>query len=468
MISVAAARGNACGRNSGNTASKFTTWRGRLAPGLGRTKFDLPARHDGSLTRRTALTAQGALDAHQRTWCSVVALTGPAVIASVAYIDPGNIATNIEAGAHYGYDLLWVVAFANALAIFIQCLSAKLGIVTGHNLAELSRAYFPPPAVWTMWIVSELVAMATDLAEFLGAAIGFSLMLGAPLLAGMAVTAVAAYVILGLERRGFRPLELVIAGLIAVVGFSYLAELILAPPVWGATAYHLLIPALPDRGATLLAIAIIGATVMPHAIYLHSGLTQRRLVLRSNEQRRKLVHFSNREVVVALGVTGAINLAMVAMAATVFHDGTHNRVAGIEQAYRTLIPLLGGGAGAIFMLALIGSGLSSSVVGTMAGQIVMQGFVGFRIPLWFRRGLTTLPAFLVAAFGLNAMHMLILSQIVLSLGLPIPLISLWLLTGDKQLMGRFANSRFVNVVAIVAISLVLVLNATLLVQCFRP
>ena len=467
MISAAGAWSNPCSRSARNTATKLKTWRTSPTPGLKSTRFDLPAHCNESLTRRTAVVAERALDAQRTTWRSVVALTGPAVIASVAYIDPGNIATNIEAGAHYGYDLLWVVAFANLLAIFIQCLSAKLGIVTGHNLAELSRACFPQPAVWIMWIASELVAMATDLAEFLGAAIGFSLMLGAPLIIGMTITGVAAYLILGLERRGFRPLELVIAGLIAVVGFSYMAELLIAPTVWRATVYHLLIPTLPDRGATLLAIAIIGATVMPHTIYLHSGLTQSRLALHSDEQRRKLVRFSNREVLVALGIAGVINLAMVTMAAAVFHDGAHDQVAGIEQAYRTLIPLLGGGAAAIFMLALIGSGLSSSVVGTMAGQMVMQGFVGFGIPLWFRRGLTMLPAFLVATFGFDATHMLILSQIVLSLGLPIPMISLWLLTSDKRLMGPFANTRFVNVLAIVAISLVLVLNATLLFQCFR-
>ncbi|MBV8775278.1 MAG: Nramp family divalent metal transporter [Deltaproteobacteria bacterium] len=410
------------------------------------------------------MVAERALGTGQTSWRATLALTGPAVVASVAYIDPGNIAINVAAGSHYGYDLLWVVLLANAIAIFVQCLAAKLGIVTGQNLAELSRVYFPRPLAWAMWVCSELVAMATDLAEFTGAAIGFALLLHTSLLAGMVITGCVTCIILALESRGFRPMELAIGGLVAGVALSFLAELLIAPPVWWVAAYHLAIPALPDKGATILAIAIVGATVMPHALYVHSGLTQNRLALHDDQQRLRLLCFSNREVLFALGVASIINLAMVAMAAAVFHDGVHNNLASIEQAYRTLISLLGGGAAVIFMLALIGSGVSSSVVGTMAGQIVMQGFVGFHLPIWLRRAITALPAFVIVSIGMNATHALILSQIVLSLGLPIPMISLLLLTANEKLMGSFANSRFVNTIGAGALVLILALNATLLLQ----
>src|SRR5216684_3125675 len=354
-----------------------------------------------TLTDRAILAGSEALAGRRRGLRSLLPFAGPAVIASVAYMDPGNFATNIQAGAKYNYNLLWVVVVANIIAMIFQALSAKLGIVTGRNLAELCREQFPRPIVWGMWVGSEIAAMATDLAEFLGGAIGLSLLLGIPLLVGMVITGIATYAILTLQRGGFRPIELLIGGLVGVIGASYLVELFIAPLDWSAAAFHAVVPRLDDGEAVLLAVGIVGATVMPHAIYLHSGLTQDRVLPRTNGERRRLLQFSNREVVLALGLAGLVNLGMVAMAAAVFHDGVHDSVASIETAYHTLIPLMGIGAAAVFMTSLIASGLSSAAVGTMAGQVVMQGFVRFSIPVWVRRVVTMIPAVLVAWIGLN-------------------------------------------------------------------
>ncbi len=321
---------------------------------------------------RNALAGRGGLR-------STLLFAGPAVVASIAYMDPGNFATNIQAGAKYGYGLLWVVVLANLIAVLFQSLSAKLGIVTGHNLAELCRAHFPRPVVLAMWVASEIAAMATDLAEFLGGAIGLSLLFGLPLLYGMVVTGIVTYAILLAERRGFRPLELIIGGLVGVIAASYLVELFIAPVDWGAVALHSVLPQLDDAEAATIAVGIVGATVMPHAIYLHSGLTQRRTVVDNDQDRSTLVRFSNRECIVALALAGLVNMAMVVMASGAFHAG-HPDVAEIETAYRTLTPLLGAGAAGLFLISLIASGVSSSVVGTMAGQVIMQGFVGWQDP----------------------------------------------------------------------------------------
>jgi manganese transport protein len=417
-----------------------------------------------SLTERTVRSGRSALAGESRGVMAALQFLGPALIVSIAYMDPGNFATNIQAGAIYGYDLLWVVVIANVIAMLFQALSAKLGIVTGRNLAEHCRDQFPLPVVWAMWIVSEIAAMATDLAEFLGGAIGLAMLFGMPLLLGMVITGVATYAVLMLERRGFRPIELLIGALVGVIGVSYCIELLIAPPDWGAAAFHSVVPRLDDANAVLLSVGIVGATVMPHAIYLHSGLTQRRIVPQNDGERRKLVRYSNREVVAALGVAGLINMAMVAMAAAVFHDGIHNGVAEIETAYRTLIPLLGAGAALVFLTALIASGLSSSAVGTMAGQLIMQGFLGFRIPIWVRRLVTMVPSFVVVALGVNATEALIISQVVLSLALPVPMIALLKLTRRADIMGHFANGRLVSAVVTVATGIVLLLNGFLIVQ----
>ena len=413
-----------------------------------------------TLTDRTALEISAVLAGHGRgPWRNALLFAGPAVIASIAYMDPGNFATNIQAGSKYGYSLLWVVLLANALAMLFQSLSAKLGIVTGRNLAQLCRTRFPAPLVWTMWGISEIAAMATDLAEFLGGAIGL------PLLAGMLITGVVTYGILSLDRRGFRPLELIIGGFITIIAISYLVETLIAPVAWGAVAVGSVLPKLPDAEALTIAVAIIGATVMPHAIYLHSGLTQNRAMVRNDADRRMLLRFSNREVVIALSLAGLINMAMVIMAASAFHEG-HSDVAEIETAYHTLAPLLGGAAAGVFLMSLIASGISSSVVGTMAGQMIMQGFVGFRIPIWMRRLITMVPAFIVVAMGVDATEALVVSQVVLSIALPFPLVALVVFTRDKKLMGQFANTNLMQIGALIGTVAIVALNGVLLAQTF--
>ena len=416
------------------------------------------------VSARTEAALHEALAGRRRGLRAMLPAAGPAVVASIAYMDPGNYATNIQAGAQYGYSLLWVVVVANLVAMLFQALAAKLGLVTGRNLAELSRELFPRPAVIFMWLVSEVAAAATDLAELLGAAIGLSLLLHLPLLAAMAIAGAATWALLGLERFGFRPIEIAIALLIGVIAVSYLAELVIAPPDWGAVLHHSVVPELPDAAAVLLACGIVGATVMPHAIFLHSGLTQARVQVAGPVQRRRLLTFSNREVVLALGVAGLVNMAMLAMAAKVFHATGHSDVVEIGTAYHTLMPLLGAGAAGLFMVSLLASGISSSVVGTLAGQMIMQGFLGFRIPLWLRRLLTMLPAFVVVALGVNATEALVVSQVVLSFALPVPVIALIMLTGRRGLMGDFANGRLTQAAAIVASAVVLTLNVLLIAQ----
>jgi manganese transport protein len=426
----------------------------------------LPVAGGGSpaaLSARTVAAARSALAGRATGWKYVAAFVGPAVVASIAYMDPGNFATNIEAGSHYGYALLWVVVLANLVAMLFQALSAKLGIVTGRNLAELCRDLLPPPLVWTMWIVSEIAAMATDLAEFLGGAIGLSLLLHLPLPIGMAATAVAVYALLGLQRFGFRPLELVIGGLVATIGISYLAEVLIAPVDWRAAGWGAVVPRLDGTEALVLAVGIIGATVMPHALYLHSGLTQARILPRTDAERQRLVRASNTEVGAALGVAGLVNIAMVLMAAAAFHAG-HSDVGDIAAAYRSLAPLLGAAASGAFLIALLASGVSSSVVGTMAGQMIMQGFVGFHIPLWLRRLVTMLPAVIVVACGADPMRALVLSQVVLSVALPFPMIALVWVTGRSDLMGRFVNRRATQMAAVGGTTIVLLLNLFLIAE----
>jgi manganese transport protein len=422
-----------------------------------------PIARPGSLSEQTVATARQVLSGQRVGRRAALAFVGPAVVASIAYVDPGNFATNIQAGAKYGYGLLWVVLLANVIAMLFQALSAKLGIVTGKNLAEMCRDHFPRPVVLAMWIVSEIAAMATDLAEFLGGAIGLSLLFHMPLIAGMAVTAVVTYGLLMFEGYGFRPLELIIGSIVGIICLCYLAEMFIAPVDWGAAAYHTVVPQIADAGALLLAVGIIGATVMPHAIYLHSGLMQARVPARNDAERRKVLRFSNKEVIIALAVAGLVNMAMVMMASSAFHAG-HPEVAEIETAYHTLTPLLGAGAAGIFLISLIASGVSASTVGTMAGQMIMQGFVQFRIPIWLRRLVTMVPAFVVVALGANTTNALVISQVVLSIALPLPMIALIVFTGRRDIMGAFTNSRLTAALAIAGTAAVLALNVVLIVQ----
>jgi manganese transport protein len=419
----------------------------------------------GSLTERTVAAAQEVLAGQRGGVRAYVAFAGPAVIVSIAYIDPGNFATNIQAGAKYGYGLLWVVLLANLIAMLFQALSAKLGIVTGHNLAEMCRKEFSPPVVWAMWIVSEIAAMATDLAEFLGGAIGLSLLFQMPGLVGMIITGIVTYGILMFEGFGFRPIELIIGSMVSLIGLCYLVQMFIVPVDWPSALLHTFKPEIADAEALLLSVGIIGATVMPHAVYLHSGLLQARMPVRGDGERRRVLRFSNQEVIAALAVAGLINMAMVMMASGAFHAG-HSDVAEIETAYHTLTPLLGIGAAGVFLLSLIVSGVSASAVGTMAGQMIMQGFIGFRIPIWVRRLVTMIPAFVVVALGANATNALVISQVVLSIALPLPMISLLMFTKRTDIMGEFVNSRLTHIAALVGTAVVLLLNIFLILQTF--
>ena len=416
-------------------------------------------------TDQTREGMMAVLAGERKGWSSKLLFVGPAIIASVAYMDPGNYATNIQAGAGYGYKLLWVVLLANLIAMLFQALSARLGIVTGKNLAELCRDNFPRPVVWAMWFVSEIAAMATDLAEFLGGAIGLALLFNMPLIVGMAVTAIVTYGILLFERAGFRPMELIIGALVGVIGLCYLIETLIAPIAWGDAATGMLTPNLPDATALTISVGIIGATVMPHAIYLHSGLTQTRTVARNDGERRRLLKFSNIEVILALAVAGMVNMAMVMMAASAFHQG-HSEVAEIETAYHTLTPLLGAAAAGVFLISLIASGISSSVVGTMAGQMIMQGFLHFRVPMLLRRLVTMLPAFVVVAMGANATQALVLSQVILSIALPVPMVALIIFSARKDVMGDFTIGKAILFFALVGAIAVLGLNFVLLADAF--
>ncbi|SCB36018.1 Nramp family divalent metal transporter [Rhizobium multihospitium] len=418
-----------------------------------------------TLSERTDEQIREVLAGRRRGVRAMLLFAGPAMIASIAYMDPGNFATNIQAGSSYGYSLLWVVLMANLIAMLFQALSAKLGIVTGRNLAEVCHDQFSAPVRIAMWIVSEVAAMATDLAEFLGGAIGLSLLFQMPLLAGMAVTAIVTYGVLLFEGRGFRPMELIIGALVAVIGLCYVIEMFIAPVAWGQVGLGLVTPSMPDMTALTISVGIIGATVMPHAVYLHSGLTQHRAPARNDFERRKLVRFSNWECIIALAVAGAVNIAMVVMASAAFHAG-HPEVAEIETAYHMLTPLLGGAAAAVFLVSLMASGISSSAVGTMAGQMIMQGFVGFHIPIWVRRLVTMLPAFVVVLFGVNTTDALLYSQVVLSFALPVPMIALVMFTRNRAIMGDFANGRMTDIAAIVGTIVILCLNVVLLLQTF--
>ncbi|EMN1925944.1 Nramp family divalent metal transporter [Burkholderia ambifaria] len=410
--------------------------------------------------------ARAALEGRRTGIAALLPFVGPAVIASIGYMDPGNFATNIQAGAAYGYRLLWVVVAANAIAMLFQAMSAKLGIVTGRNLAELCRDHFPAPIVWSMWIASEIAAMATDLAEFLGGALAFALLCHLPLFAGMIATALATCAILALEKRGFRPLEAAIAALVGVIGACYLGELMIAPQDWHAAAFHLVVPQIPDRAALTIAVGIIGATIMPHTLYLHSGLTQDRIAPRDDTERRRLMRFSNREVVVALGLAGFVNLAMVMMAASAFHASAPG-MADIGDAYHTLIPVLGPAAGVLFLVALLTSGVSSSVVGTMAGQVVMQGFMRRRLSVWTRRAVTIAPAFAVVACGCDVTRAMVASQVVLSFVLPMPMIALLILSARNDVMGRYAMRMPLRIVAGTATVVIVGLNAYLVWAAFN-
>jgi manganese transport protein len=391
---------------------------------------------------------------------------GPAFVACVAYIDPGNFATNIQGGAEFGYMLLWVIVSSNLMAMLIQALSAKLGIASGRNLAELCRERFPRPVTLAMWVLMEVVAMATDLAEFLGAAVGFQLLFHIPLLAGALLTAITTFIILALEQRGFRSLEAVITALVGVIAVSYLVETILDRPAWGLVAYHAVVPMFSGKESVLLATGILGATVMPHVIFLHSALTQNRIPTTNARQLKQLFRFELIDVTIAMGLAGLVNAAMLIMAASTFFTQGLTHIASIEEAYRTLTPLLGSAASVVFAISLLASGLSSSAVGTMAGQVIMQGFIHRQIPIWIRRAVTMAPPIFVIALGLDPTRTLVISQVVLSFGLPFAIIPLVLFTRRADIMGPLVNRRITTIIASIVAALIVALNMYLLVQIF--
>ncbi|HEY6054761.1 MAG TPA: Nramp family divalent metal transporter [Gaiellaceae bacterium] len=391
---------------------------------------------------------------------------GPAFIASVAYIDPGNFATNIAGGSKYGYTLVWVIVASNLMAMLVQTLSAKLGIVTGRNLPEVCREQFSRRTSVLLWLQAEAIAMATDLAEFLGAAIGFHLLFGIGLFPAAVLTGITAFAILGLQRFGFRPFEAVITALVAVIGVCYLAETFMAKPPFLTVAKHAVVPQFAGSGSVLLAVGILGATVMPHVIYLHSALMQDRIVPDNEAEARRLFRYTRIDVVVAMTIAGLINVAMLVMAASTFFKSGLRDVESLEGAHRTLEPILGGASATLFALALLGSGLSSSAVGTMAGQVVMQGFIRRRIPIGVRRLVTMAPAFVAIGIGADPSRTLVISQVVLSFGIPFALIPLVVFTSRRSVMGGLVNHRGTTVAAAAVATLIVALNLLLLGQTF--
>jgi len=403
-------------------------------------------------------------EALHRTRFRFLPFLGPAFIACVAYIDPGNFATNVQAGSRFGYRLVWVIVAANLLAMLIQTLSAKLGIATGRNLAELCRERLPRRAVFALWLQAEAIAMATDLAEFLGAAVGIHLLLGIGLVPSAIAAGAASLAVLELHRYGVRLFEAVIASLVGVIGVCYLAELLFSHPNYRAVLHHAVVPAFGGSEAVLLSVGILGATVMPHVIYLHSALTQDRLVPETDDDARTLMRYTRFDVILAMTIAGAINVAMLVMAASTFFKAGLTHVATLEGAHRTLSPILGSASGVLFALALTASGLSSSAVGTLSGQVVMQGFVQRQIPVYVRRVVTMAPAFIVIGIGVDPTRTLVLSQVVLSFGIPFALIPLVAFTAKRSVMGQLANGWLTTTVAAGVATVIVALNVFLLVQ----
>ncbi len=413
-----------------------------------------------------AAAARRSLEGRAQGVSRVWPFLGPAFVAAVAYIDPGNFATNIAGGAKFGYLLLWVVLAANLIAMVVQTQSAKLGIATGKNLAEACREAFPRPASIGLWIQAEIVAMATDIAEVVGAALGLYLLFGIPLFLAGLIAGAGAFAILGLQQMGYRRLEAGISVLVGVVVLSFVAELFYAKPDAGEVARHIVIPGFGGTESILLATGIIGATVMPHVIYLHSALTQKRIVGRDDEERRRILRFEKVDVVIAMSIAGVVNLSMMMVAAALFHSSGLANIDTIQGAFDGFKHLVSPNAATIFGVALLASGFASSSVGTMAGQVVMQGFIQRRIPIFVRRAVTLAPALVVLGIGLNPTDALVGSQVVLSFGIPFALVPLLLIAGRRDVMGSLVNPRWVSAVAGILAALIIALNLFLLQQVF--
>ncbi len=413
-----------------------------------------------------ARAARRSLDGQARGLSRIWPFFGPAFVAAVAYIDPGNFATNIAGGAKFGYLLLWVILGANLIAMVVQTQSAKLGIATGKNLAELCRERFSRRTSVGLWAQAEVVAMATDIAEVVGAALGLNLLFGIPLFPAGIIAGAGAFAILALQQFGFRRLEAGISALVGVVVASFIFELFSSHPDGGEVAKHLFVPGFEGTQSLLLATGIIGATVMPHVVYLHSALTQRRIVGRDDSERKRILRFEKVDVVIAMSLAGVVNISMMVIAAALFHEAGHSSVDSIEGAYDSLRSLVSANAATVFGIALLASGFASSSVGTMAGQVVMQGFIQRRIPIFVRRAVTLAPALFVLAIGVNPTDALVGSQVVLSFGIPFALVPLLLIASKREVMGALVNPRWLTALAGVLAAMIIALNVFLLQQVF--
>ena len=425
-----------------------------------------PAATEEPLQKKSAteVAAEEALRGERKGFRALLPFLGPAFIAAVAYIDPGNYATNISGGSRYGYLLLWVIFASNLMAVLIQAMSAKLGIATGKNLPELCRQRFSRRTSVGLWVQGELIAMATDVAEFIGAALGLYLLFGIPLFPAALITALGSFAILEMQRRGFRTLEAGISALVGVVVLAFGIQVVFAEPKVGDVLGGM-IPGFQGPESVLLATGILGATVMPHAIYLHSALTQRRVVGRNEEERKKIFHFELIDIVIAMVVAGAINASMLIAAAALFHAKGLN-VEDLDVAFNQFGSLIGPGAAILFGIGLLASGLSSSTVGTLSGQVIMQGFINYRIPLLLRRLITMTPALIIIALGINPTRALVFSQVVLSFGIAFALIPLVLFASNRSLMGSLVNHRLTTLVASLVVVMIITLNVFLLYQTF--
>src|SRR4051794_33201601 len=413
-----------------------------------------------------ARAARESLEGRARGIGRIWPFLGPAFIAAVAYVDPGNFATNIAGGAKYGYLLLWVVLAANLIAMLVQTQSAKLGIATGKNLPELCRETFSSRTSIGLWLQAEVVAMSTDVAEVVGAALGLNLLFGIPLFPAALIAGAGAFAILALQQMGFRRLEAAISVLVGVIVVSFGFEILASHPSGGKVATHLFVPGFSGTESVLLATGIIGATVMPHVVYLHSALTQRRIVGRNDEERRRILRFERIDVVIAMTIAGVVNVSMMVMAASLFHQGGLVQIDSIEGAFSALGDTVSGNAATVFGVALLASGFASSSVGTMSGQVVMQGFIRRRIPIFLRRAITLAPALVILAIGLAPTDALVISQVVLSFGIPFALVPLLLIARRRDVMGALANPAWLTAIASVIGAMIIALNLFLLQQVF--
>jgi manganese transport protein len=417
---------------------------------------------DDSTAAATLPPAAATPGAYKR-FRSMLPHLGAAFVAAIAYVDPGNFATNIAGGAKFGYLLLWVVVTANLMGVLIQNLSAKVGVATGKNLPELCRELFPRPVSWGLWVQAELIAMATDLAEFVGAAIALELLFGVPLFPAGLITAVVAFAILSLRSRGYRRFELTIVAMLGVILLGFLYDALQVGPDAG-DALGGFVPRFEGSESILFATGILGATVMPHVIYLHSALTQDRERAPDDEGKRRILRFQRIDVLIAMTVAGLANMAMLVIAASLFHVGGETGIDSLPEAHAGFDALVGGGTATAFAVALLASGFASSSVGTLAGQVVMQGFIDRKIPLFLRRLVTMLPALIVLAIGVDPTRALVLSQVVLSFGIPFALIPLVLITRRRDVMGFLVNRPLTTAVATVVAGMIVALNAFLLVD----